>query len=195
MRRILPEGSTDLEQVLWLTIAIVLGMLAATAFSVSMSRRDAVALVADRLAAREDWTAATRHTTRLLAVLVVTPLLMVVWAAVLTMLLALLLPEARLAEVATIAAAIIAATRILAYTAPSIARVLADVVPLAFIVLLLTGVVGTTSPSASDASYEITFDLDAAVIIALVVLELVLRAGAWWVAGRRRDDGAPVGRG
>jgi hypothetical protein len=187
--RIIPEGATDLTQVVWLTVLIVLGMVAATAFSVSMSRRDAVLVLAKRLGDRERWSPATRRSLDIAAVLLVTPVLMVVWAAVLALLLAILLPEVRLDEVAPVSVAIVAATRVLAYVAPPVARVLADVVPLAFVVLLLTGFVGVTSEIGDEAEFRVTFDIDPIVIAGLVALELVLRGGRWWLDERRGGQG------
>ena len=49
MTRIGREGSTDLEQVVWLTVMIVVGMVVVTSFSVSMSRRDAVSTLVARI--------------------------------------------------------------------------------------------------------------------------------------------------
>jgi hypothetical protein len=187
--RILPEGSTDLEQVLWLTVLIVVGMVVVTAFSVSMSRRDSVSALAAWITRSAGRPPGTRRTAGLVATLVVTPVLVVVWALVLTILLAFLMPEARLDEVATIAAAMVAATRILAYAVPSTARVLADVVPLALVVLLLTGFVGDSASPGENARFEVSLSIDPAVIVGLVVLELVLRALASWLDARRKGDG------
>ena len=189
MTRILPEGSTDLEQVVWLTVLIVVGMVLVTAFSVSMSRRDAVSSVAARIMGGGR-PSTTRRAGVVVALLVVTPLLVAVWAFVLSALLAFLMPEARLDEVATIAAAMVAATRILAYTVPATARVLADIVPLALVVLLLTGFVGDAAPAGEEARFEVSLSIDPAVIVGLVLLELGLRTGSWLVgrAGSRPTD-------
>ena len=191
MTRILPEGSTDLEQVVWLTVLIVVGMIVVTAFSVSMSRRDAVSALAAWITRSAGRPSGARRTAGLVAMLVVTPVLVVVWALVLTILLAFLMPEARLDEVATIAAAMVAATRILAYAVPSTARVLADVVPLALVVLLLTGFVGDSASPGENARFEVSLSIDPAVIVGLVVLELVLRAAASWLGARPKGDRVP----
>lgn len=91
MARTLPEGSTDLVQVIWLTVMIVMGMVVVTAFSVSMSRRDAVSALSARITRSGGHPSGGRRTAGLVSMLVVTPLPVVLWAAVLTILHAFLL--------------------------------------------------------------------------------------------------------
>ena len=70
---------------------------------------------------------------------------------------------------------------------------LADVVPLALVVLLLTGFVGDSRPPGENARFEVSLSIDPAVIVGLVVLELILRAAASWLGARRTDDAVPAG--
>lgn len=194
MDRLVPQArGVELTELAWLTLAIVVVMLLSAAFYLSMSRRDAVMVLADRVARRAHWSPWTRRLVGMLAVLVVTPLLVALWAATLSELLEVLEPEDRLDEVAPLAAAIVAATRIFAYTAPGIAKELAKIVPMAFILLLLTGSF-EVGPSAPPATIEITLDgEELVVLLALVALELVLRAGSTAVrALRGQGSGAPM---
>jgi hypothetical protein len=180
VNRLAPQATgVELSELAWLTLLIVVAMLLSAAFYVSMSRRDAVMVLADRVARRAHWSPWTRRLVGMLAVLVVTPLLVALWAATLFVLLGVLEPEDRLDEVAPLAAAIVAATRIFAYTAPGIAQELAKIVPMAFIVLLLMGSFGEIGPSAQPVTIELTLEgEDLVVLLALVVLELALRAGS-----------------
>ncbi len=195
MNRLVPQATgVELSELAWLTFAIVVVMLLSAAFYLSMSRRDAVMVLADRVARRAHWSPWTRRLIGMLAVLVVTPLLVALWAATLFELLEVLEPEDRLDEVAPLAAAIVAATRIFAYTAPGIAHELAKIVPMAFIVLLLTGSFEAVGPPAQPTTVEVSLQgEDVAVLLALVALELVLRAGSIAVRGLRgQAPGAPT---
>jgi hypothetical protein len=195
MTRLLPSATdVELAQLVWLTLAVVVAMLLSAAFYASMSSRDAVMVLADRVARRRHWSPWTRRTAWLVAVLVVTPLLVALWAAVLYLLLAVLEPEDRLEEVAPMAAAIVAATRILAYTAPSIAQELAKIVPLGFLVLLLTGAFEDAGPAGQETTITLTLEIgDGIVLPALVCLELLLRAGSIVVREHRGEGiGVPL---
>ena len=99
----LTDGSSaSIEQLVWLTAAIIVAMLVSAAFYASMSARDAVVVLADRVANGRHWSPSTRRMSWVLAVLVVTPILVALWATFLYVLLVFLEPPDRLREVAVI---------------------------------------------------------------------------------------------
>jgi hypothetical protein len=92
--------------------------------------------------------------------------------------------------VAAISAAIVAATRILAYTAPGIAQELAKVVPLGFVVLLLAGTLQAGDPSVPEGEIKFEIDVDHGILLpVLIALELVLRGASIAVREMRAPRG------
>src|SRR5262249_35844017 len=143
----------------------LVAMLVSAAFYASMSARDAVVVVADRIARGRQWPATTRRLAWIVAVVVVAPILVALWGTFLYVLLVFLEPADRLGEVAVISAAIVAATRILAYTAPSIAQELAKIVPLGFVVLILAGSLDTGDPSVPEGELRFEIDVDHGILL------------------------------
>jgi hypothetical protein len=191
MTRVLSDtGSASVEQLVALTVAILIAMLVSAAFYASMSARDSVVALADRLANGRDWPASWRRATWVTAVVVVTPVLVALWATFLYVLLVFLEPPDRLGEVAATSAAVVAATRILAYTAPGIAQELAKIVPLGFVVLLLAGTLQAGDATVPEGDIRFDIDVDHGILLpVLIALELVLRGASIGVRELRAPRG------
>jgi hypothetical protein len=192
-----------LSRLVLLSGAIALGFLVAVAFYESLCYRDVLVGRTMRVARRLSGRPAVHGVAYGLAVGVGVPVLVVLWAVVLEFTLVVVGSVQRLGNVALIAAAIVAATRILAYIREKTAHELAKAIPLSLAILLLTG--GTLYLDANLetlAERQELSDLTPAMVTFLVALEIGLRlvtdaSHAILAAIRRRrgiDDHAGVWR-
>jgi len=128
-----------IADLLTLTLVIALGFMVAVAFYEGLSSRDVlvgrIRRFAHRLSPRR-WIAGIAY---LFSVLVAIPLMVLLWATVLWVALIMVGSVDRLASASVVSAAMVGASRVLAYANARAAHELAKAVPLAFAFLLLTG--------------------------------------------------------
>lgn len=207
-----------LQQLLFLSLVIAFGFLVAVAFYESLCYRDVLVRRVMRFTRRH-----TKRSGRIavaygLAVFVGIPILVVLWTVVLEITLVCVGSVQRLGNVALIATATVAATRILAYIRETTAHELAKAIPLSLAIILLTGGVLNLEANIKLLTERVEVsDLTAEMIVFLIALEIGLRlitdgmraflaairrrrgieddTGAWrtiWLGLRRQRDRALV---
>jgi hypothetical protein len=131
--------ASTLQDMLALSVVIALGFLLAVAFYESMSTRDVLVRRTTRLARRITHRRWARALVYAATVFVGIPLLVLLWTLALEIGLIFVGSIDRLGNVGVVAAAIVAAARILAYIREKTSHELAKAIPLALAFVLLTG--------------------------------------------------------
>jgi hypothetical protein len=172
----LTDVSETVSQLLLLSVVIALGFLIAVAFYESMCMRDVLVARTMRLArrtSRRRWVAGLGY---VLSVGVGIPILVLLWTLVLELSLVVVGSVDRLGNVALVSAAIVAATRILAYIREKTAHELAKAIPLSLAILLLTGATLNLEKNIrSLLDNPDRSDLTPEMIVFLLALEIGLR--------------------
>ncbi len=168
--------SDEVAELLSFSVLIAVGFLFAVAFYESMCKRDVAVARTMRLARRvspRPWVAGFAYVA---SVGVGIPILVIAWTVVLELALLVVGSVDRIGNIALISAAVVAATRILAYVREKTSHELAKAIPLSLAFLLLTG--GATRLDenlAAIAADPARSDLTAEMLTFLIGLEIGLR--------------------
>ncbi len=168
--------SSEVAELLLISVLIAVGFLFAVAFYESLCKRDVAVARTVRIARRASphpWVAGVAYVA---SVGVGIPILLIAWTAVLELALLVVGSVDRLGNVALISAAVVAAARILAYLREKTSHELAKAIPLSFAFLLLTG--GATRIDenlAAIAADPTRSDLTTEMLTMLIALEVGMR--------------------
>jgi hypothetical protein len=175
---------------------IAIGFLVAVAFYESLCNRDVLVGRAMRLAHRVSRRRWVHGLTYVVTVGVGIPVLLLVWTFAIEITLLFIGSTDRVASISLVAAAIVVATRILAYLREKTAHELAKAIPLSFAIILLTG--GSLNVSANleallgnPASSALRDDMVAFVVgieIAMRIVTDTTTALLAWIRRRRGID-------
>jgi hypothetical protein len=167
--------SSTIQDLLLLTIAIAIGFLLAVAFYESMATRDVLVARVQRMTrrlSRRRWVPAISY---LVTVFIGIPILVLLWTVVLLVALLIVGSDDLLDDAGLVAVAIVGASRVLAYVREKSAHELAKAIPLALLVLLMTGASVDIDQRMAAAAERGGADITAEMLEFLVALEILLR--------------------
>jgi hypothetical protein len=170
------DVSDSITQLLQLSVVIALGFLVAVAFYESLCNRDVLVGRTMRFARRTSKRRWIIGLTYVVSVGIGIPFLVLLWTVVLELSLVVVGSVDRLGNVALVSAAIVAATRILAYIREKTAHELAKAIPLSLAILLLTGATLNLEKNLNSLlAHPDASALTTEMIVFLLALEIGLR--------------------
>jgi hypothetical protein len=168
--------SEEMVTQLVLIAVVALGFLAAVWFYESLTIRDVYLTRVMRVVRRRTSRPMVVGVTYVACIVIVMPVLVWLWAAVLTFALWAIESVDRTASSAFVATSVIGATRVLAYIRQQTAHELAKAIPLAFAFLLLTGGALNLDQKLQRLSTDTgAFDITPEMLQLLIGIELILR--------------------
>jgi hypothetical protein len=171
------------DDLIVVTLLTVVGMVSIVAFYRSLSAPDLLAPMR-RFVGRRPWRRSVRIATEIVLGVLITLVLAITWVSAINVTLFFVLPLERVAEITLLSYVIVAASRILTFLSPSGAREFAKTIPLAFVVLLLTGEpLSAETLLGKAARLEEAIPDETALMLSVVCLELVLQL-LWRVRAR-----------